>query len=207
MKTYRFSEQLVALFVGVAFVACGSSRQVAPESATELQRLVLVIREQQDGAVTHAWEPAEGYDLPRQGARSRLRATSVVSRPRDCDAENRECVRECMSRPLASGYGHITSRGRKKGGKQEFCEERCAQPLRDCKELERLQQKEFAATDDAVEWLKRNRTRVLMGSVLVIAGVAFVVVSMGAGLLVLAPALLVAETPVQAESLMTEAAR
>ncbi|TQF14717.1 hypothetical protein FJV41_17465 [Myxococcus llanfairpwllgwyngyllgogerychwyrndrobwllllantysiliogogogochensis] len=205
VTNYRFSEQLVAVFVGVTLVACSSSRQAAPENATELQRLVLVIREQGDGVVTHAWEPAEGFDLPRQGGRSRLRATPVVSRPRDCDEENRDCVRECMSRPLARGYGHITNGGRKKGGKLEFCQERCDQPLRDCQELERLQPREFAATDDAVDWLKRNRTSVLMGSLVVIAGVAFVVVSMGAGLLVLAPAILMVETPVQADSLMTEA--
>ncbi|WNG52836.1 hypothetical protein F0U60_39380 [Archangium minus] len=49
---------------------------------------------------------------------------------------------------------------------------------------------EFTATERAVEWLKRNRKAILVGSVVVIAGVVFVVASAGAGALVLAPVIL-----------------
>jgi flavin reductase (DIM6/NTAB) family NADH-FMN oxidoreductase RutF len=50
---------------------------------------------------------------------------------------------------------------------------------------------EFTAVDSAVDWLKRHRTAILVGSVVVIAGVVFVTVSAGAGAVVLAPIALV----------------
>jgi hypothetical protein len=59
-------------------------------------------------------------------------------------------------------------------------------------ELERLRPQEFTAVDGAVDWLKRHRTGVLVGSVVVIAGVAFVVVSAGTGVVILAPVVLLA---------------
>jgi hypothetical protein len=59
-------------------------------------------------------------------------------------------------------------------------------------ELERLRPQEFTAVDGAVDWLKRHRTEVLVGSVIVIAGVTFVVVSAGAGVVILAPVVLLA---------------
>jgi len=46
---------------------------------------------------------------------------------------------------------------------------------------------EFLGSNEAIEWLKRHRTELLVGAVIVVAGVAFVVVSAGAGVLILAP--------------------
>lgn len=95
-----------------------------------------------------------------------------------------------MSRPLSRGFGHITSRDRKKGGKAAYCRDRCRQPYLDCMKLQELKPQEFSAADGAVDWLKRHRKSILVGSVVIIAGVVFVVVSAGAGLVVLAPAVL-----------------
>jgi hypothetical protein len=50
----------------------------------------------------------------------------------------------------------------------------------------------FPAVNGAVEWLKEHRTELFVGTVVVIAGVTFVAVSGGAGLLVLAPLALMA---------------
>ncbi|QSQ28535.1 hypothetical protein JY651_45005 [Pyxidicoccus parkwayensis] len=69
-----------------------------------------------------------------------------------------------------------------------------------------MKPQEFTAIDSAVDWLKRNRKTVLVGSVVVVAGVAFVVLSAGAGLVVLAPAVLLAEPATPFESWMAEAA-
>lgn len=66
------------------------------------------------------------------------------------------------------------------------------QPYLDCKELQERRPQEFSAVDEAVDWLKRHRETTLVGTVVVIAGVAFVTVSAGAGILVLAPAVLLA---------------
>ncbi|QRK13755.1 hypothetical protein JQX13_22800 [Archangium violaceum] len=58
--------------------------------------------------------------------------------------------------------------------------------------MEKLRPQEFSAIDAAVDWLKRNRETLLVGTTVVIAGVAFAVVSAGAGAVMLAPVLLVA---------------
>jgi len=98
-----------------------------------------------------------------------------------------------MRRPLAPGYGHIKT-PRKSGGKSEYCREACWQAYSDCTELQKLQPQEFAAFDGALDWLKRNPKALLVGSIVIIAGVAFVVVSVGVGLLVLAPITLLASS-------------
>jgi hypothetical protein len=68
------------------------------------------------------------------------------------------------------------------------------QPYLDCSKLQELKPQEFTAIDNAVDWLKRHRKSILVGSVVIIAGVVFVVVSAGAGLLVLAPAVILASS-------------
>lgn len=197
MRAHTAWERVVASVLGVLLASCGTTRQVTPASAEELTHLALFIQEQPDGAVTHSWRPAGELDLARfsgtSGARQVAgRIVRTGRQPRDCDEENRECYRECMSRPLPRGYGHMTSGRRGKGPKADYCTERCMQPYRDCQELERLRPQEFTAVDAAMDWLKRNRREVLVGSVVVIAGVVFVVASMGAGLVILVPAVLLA---------------
>ncbi|RKG72477.1 hypothetical protein D7W79_28300 [Corallococcus exercitus] len=48
----------------------------------------------------------------------------------------------------------------------------------------------MSSTEALSEWANRHREFLLVGSVVIIAGVTFVVVSAGVGLIVLAPALL-----------------
>jgi hypothetical protein len=54
---------------------------------------------------------------------------------------------------------------------------------------------EFDAIDPAIDWIKRHRTELVEGTVVVITGVAFAVVIAGSGgtALVLAPLLVMAE--------------
>ncbi|MFB1480209.1 hypothetical protein [Corallococcus sp. RDP092CA] len=181
--------------------ACGGARAaVAPPSRAELPRSVLLLREAPDGSFTQEWRPAEHFGLASyvkspEGRRIVRTARSV----RDCDAENRECIDECMSRPLSGHYSHITKRPGL-GGKEEYCVHRCKQPYMDCIDLEKLRPQELSSLGAVSEWARRNQRAILVGSVVVIAGVAFVVVSAGAGLIVLAPALLLATasmTPAQ----------
>ncbi|WP_224248479.1 hypothetical protein [Hyalangium gracile] len=58
--------------------------------------------------------------------------------------------------------------------------------------------------DTAVDWVHRNRKSLLIGSVVVVAGVAFVVISAGAGVIVLAPAVFLASPEIEPESYMAE---
>lgn len=77
-------------------------------------------------------------------------------------------------------------------GKAEWCRRQCQQAYDDCRELEGRQRQEFSAVDEAVDWLKRHHQGLLVGSIVVIAGAAFVTVSAGTGLVVLVPVVLLA---------------
>ena len=179
-------QKFMAVAVSTVLVSCSAAHHQVPPAPTgsdSLSRFVLIIREHPDGQITHSWQPAESFEFPG------YRVVPAAARPRDCDQENQDCYRRCMSRPLPPGYEGFTS-PRKRGGQSEFCRGECQQAYDDCLELERLRPQEFTATDSAVDWLKRHRTAVMVGSVIVVAGVAFVVISAGAGLIVLAPLVL-----------------
>ncbi|WP_164016830.1 hypothetical protein [Pyxidicoccus trucidator] len=45
----------------------------------------------------------------------------------------------------------------------------------------------FSSIDSALEWLREHKTEVAIGTVVVVAGVAFIVATGGTGALVLAP--------------------
>ncbi len=196
-RTRPISTRITASLLGVLLVSCGAARHIAPPHPEDLSQFVLFIRESPDGTVTHSWQRAEEVDLSpyRPLARSRGESRPIVlamGQKRDCDQENRECIRKCMSRPLDRGFGHITSGGRGRGGKETYCNEQCMQPYRDCTKLQEQQPQEFTSVDSALDWMKRNRHSLLVGGIVVAAGVAFVVVSAGAGVVILAPAALLA---------------
>jgi hypothetical protein len=193
VKTHMASARLIASTLCLLLVSCSATRYTVTPDAEELTRYVLVIEESSSGQVTHDWRPAEDFDLSRYKSLSSARAPhgrigSVSCHQRDCHAEFNDCVDKCVARPLPSGYGHIRSGG----SKAKWCRDQCWQPYRDCEELQRYRPQEFSAVDEAIDWLKRNRQELLVGSIVVIAGVAFVTVSAGAGLVVLAPAALLA---------------
>ncbi|WP_037584232.1 hypothetical protein [Stigmatella aurantiaca] len=197
MRLNMSSEWLFALLLGALLASCSATRNIAPPEVAKLSGFVLLIREMPDGRVAHIWQDAEDVETSQVTPATGLPSSTTpivlaMSHQRDCDEELRECMRECMSRPLPRGFGHITSGERGKGGKEEYCNRHCMQPYLDCSKLQELQPQEFTAIDTAVDWLKRHRKSLLVGSVVVIAGVAFVVVSAGAGLVVLAPAVILA---------------
>ena len=57
----------------------------------------------------------------------------------------------------------------------------------DCLKLQNLEVLGFTAIGQAADWLRRHQREVMIGTTVVVAGVAFVVISAGAGLIVLAP--------------------
>jgi hypothetical protein len=186
--------RLVAATLGLLLASCSTTRYTTP-GPEDLADLVLVISELTDGQVTHSWQRAEGFDLsryrhPPNNSSSSGSIMRVAARPRDCDQELQDCYSDCMRSPLPRGYGHVKS-PRSSGGKSEYCRETCWQPFQDCVELQGLKPQEFTSAESAVDGLKLNREAILVGSIILIAGVAFVAVSAGAGLLVLAPIALV----------------
>jgi hypothetical protein len=94
-----------------------------------------------------------------------------------------------MKSRFPSHLSHIT---RGDGGKKAYCTTKCLLEYQDCLKLQNARPLEFHAADGAVEWLHRNRKELLVGTIVVIAGVAFVTLSAGAGIVVLAPVVLVA---------------
>ncbi|MDC0711945.1 hypothetical protein POL68_25985 [Stigmatella sp. ncwal1] len=208
-STTILAKLTVLLFSALA-ISCGSTRYNAPVSDEVLRRSVLFIQDLPDGRTIHSWRQTKEVDLSQYEplSRSRGAARNIVlatGRKRDCDEENRECIRECMSRSLPRGLGHITSRGRGLGGKEAYCNDKCMQPYLDCAQLQDLEPQEFTAVDTAVDWVKRHRTLILTGTVVIIAGVAFIVISAGAGLVILAPAVLLATPAIESDSYMAGA--
>jgi hypothetical protein len=186
----------LALLLWLMHASCAATPHARVEGF-DLARSVLLIRELPDGQVTHSWRRFEDFDLSEYRYQSSVHTAArhivlAMNSKRDCDEENNECIRKCMSRPLSPGYGHITSGGRGKGGKEEFCVRECQQAFDDCRELEKLKPQDFMAVESAIDWLKRNHKVVLVGTVVIIAGVTFVVISAGAGLVILAPVVLLA---------------
>lgn len=190
----------MAAGLSLLLISCSTTRQGTPTSDADLSRLVLVLKEMPDGQVAHSWQRAEKFDLSAYGPHA---STSVApghivlaaAQKRDCHEEYLQCHRDCKSARLPPGYGHIP---RGSARHDSFCWEKCKQPYLDCEKLQELQAREFTDQGGAIDWLKRNYKGVLVGSLVVIAGVTFVVVSAGAGLVVLAPAVLVASSPAPA---------
>ncbi len=189
-----------AALLGLLLLSCSTTRHTASPEVEELARYVLVI-EESAGQVTHRWQHAEDSEISRykrpsshpEAARAtRGRVVLASGGQRDCHAEFYECIDKCMDRPLPRGFGHVTSGGRGKGGKEQWCREQCWQPYLDCEELQGRRPQEFSVADEAVGWMKRNPEAVLVGGIIIIAGVAFVVVSAGVGLVILVPAVLLA---------------
>ena len=176
----------------VVLAACGATRATVTPASEELPRRVLLLRASPDGSFTAEWRPAGELDLARYvRAEDGPRIVRTARSVRDCDAEHLECMRECLSRPLPRDYKHYVS-PRGKGGREDYCNGRCLQPYLDCADLEKLRPQELSSWEEVSEWASRHRESLLVGSVIIIAGVAFVIVSAGAGLVVLAPALLLA---------------
>lgn len=46
---------------------------------------------------------------------------------------------------------------------------------------------EFSHVDQAIDWIKNHKAEVTLGTVVVIAGVAFIITTGGSGALILAP--------------------
>ncbi|OJT19104.1 hypothetical protein BO221_36985 [Archangium sp. Cb G35] len=188
----------MAASLGLLILSCSVARSPAipgPTGAKDLSRYVLVIEETTDGQVNHAWKPISDFDLSGYSpyrADNGLSGGHIVHAAwtRDCDEERDQCVKMCAGSLRGKNWTHAT-----KDSKDEICRTRCYPAYRDCCDLRDRATGgavEFTALNSAVDWLKQNREKILVGAVVVIAGVAFVAVATGGGGLILAPALLFA---------------
>jgi hypothetical protein len=82
--------------------------------------------------------------------------------------------------------------GVRKGSREHIrnCTTECLKEYMECvKKMEKQEQQEleFNNIDSALSWLREHKTEVAVGTIGVVAGVAFVVATAGAGALVLTP--------------------
>lgn len=106
---------------------------------------------------------------------------------RNCDEEHIHCFDRCWNSapPLSS-----IKRGT--GKHHEYCTEECREAYIDCikeQDSNRSENKalHFSKMDSALKWLRGHKTEVAIGTVVVVAGVAFIVATGGTGALILAP--------------------
>lgn len=200
-RTRSMLQRLMASSLSVLLVSCSAPLHVGagPSDAQALSRYALVIEETADGKVIHSWVPANNFDLSqytlRPSAGGAERRIVRASFTRDCEEERDRCEEMCKASLKGRNWSHASA-----GSKAEICSERCRPAYLDCSQLrEQAEAVKFPVTDKAVDWLKRHREEILVGTVIVIAGVVFTVIIVGSGgtALVLVPAVLLvsAEVP------------
>jgi hypothetical protein len=166
---------------------------------------VLIIEEASNGRVTHSWKPLRDFDLtmyPRQvhadGFHGRLE--QAVFTDQGCHHQYEVCVPTCLASTRIfqiDKYVYDSSQyGQWRTGKKRYCPEACMKQLAICLAHAEASPVRFEAMDTAVDWVKRHRTKILAGTVIVIAGAAFIAVvgASGGAALVFVPVVLVASS-------------
>lgn len=107
----------------------------------------------------------------------------------DCDEEHIQCFDRCWNKAPP-----LTSIKKGSGMHNEYCTTLCLEEYMDCIEAQEQEERErkgtrlrFSDMDAALDWLRAHKTEVALGTVVVVAGVAFIVATGGAGALILAP--------------------
>lgn len=191
-------------------VSCSATRHSAsgPTGARELARYVLVVEEAPDGQVTHTWRPLENFNLTelQYSLRAMTLSRGIMRVSTDqkayCAGRREQCETDCLasSKPLPIGHLRYPSyHGPWRLNKGWWCGQSCRMLEDMCNrgmgEWAEDYAKEFDTIDTAVDWIKKHREELLAGTVIVIAGVAFVAVvaATAGGVLVLVPLVLLAE--------------
>lgn len=203
-----------AIAVSLAFVlfSCNATSYSAtgPTGSRDLAKYAIVIEQQPDGQLTHIWIPLKEFDLTRfqrtlSTANVRRDIVRVSSSGLDeyCDGRHDQCVNDCLksSKPFAIGSRKYmdTQAQPWRIARNWWCPSNCMEAMIECKKGRGEWADQYAAKfdsiDPAIDWIKKHRAELVVGSVVVIVGVAFAVVVVGSGgaALALAPLLLMTE--------------
>jgi len=105
-----------------------------------------------------------------------------------CHQEHVRCFDTCLN--TVPPYPHKKG----DGWHHEYCTRTCREAYMECvrarEEAEKARSPkplEFSNIDKALVWLREHKTEVALGTVVVVAGVAFVVATGGGGMLLLVP--------------------
>lgn len=212
MRTASVTLRVMAVSLACMLVSCSATRHSAegPTDAQDLAKYALVFEQQSDGEVTHAWIPLQGIDLTKlqhalskRSVRRNIVRVSSAGLNAYCDGRHDQCVRDCLnsSRPFVIGHRKYmdTQAQPWRIARSWWCPSNCMEAAIECKRGRGVWADEYAAEfdeiDPAIDWIKRHRTELVVGAVVVIAGVAFAVMVVGSGgaALVLVPVLVIAE--------------
>jgi hypothetical protein len=107
----------------------------------------------------------------------------------DCQKQHEECVELCWKKKNWP-YPHNKKQS---GWYHERCEHDCNEEFKKCEEeqeeiaREREKRLKFSRMDEAIDWLRNHKAEVALGTVVIVAGVAFVLTTGGSGALLLTP--------------------
>jgi hypothetical protein len=152
---------IIVLMMGVAMSGVGCSHAQKPRSQ------VYVISEDSQGVTAGLGTGGSGE--------------------RDCQAEHEECFRKCWENRRPK-YPHKHDEWYYKR-----CTTDCREAFNQCEDEKEKEARstvkrlEFSRIDQALEWLRAHKTEVALGTVVIVAGVAFVVATGGTGALLLVP--------------------
>jgi hypothetical protein len=101
-----------------------------------------------------------------------------------CAEEQVRCFDRCWNKAPP-----LTSIKKGSGKHHEYCTETCREEYMECAKEQEKKKKElhFTSVDTALDWLRLHKTEIAIGTVVIIAGVAFVVATGGSGALILVP--------------------
>jgi len=210
MKTASAAEKVLATALAILLGSCGTTRHATagPASARDLPRYALVVEQTADGRVAHTWRPIEALDRTNfqfsRNATIPLKGIVRVSADRQayCEARRQQCESDCLASSKPIPVGHLrypAYRGPWRANKGWWCEQACIKLAEMCirgmGEWAEESAAEFDAIEPAVDWVKNHREELLVGTVIVIVGVAFAVAvaASAGGALILVPLVLLAE--------------
>lgn len=192
MRPASVAHRATAASLALILVACSTTRSSAtgPTGPEDLASYVLLITQQPNGQVTHSWRPVAEFEL--SAYQSQVHANGFYGRivtaaftPKECEHQYDVCVPECLAstriRQVSKYVYDSRVHGPWRTGKSAYCRSACMKQLASCLHDVEPEPVKFEALAPAVDWAKENRDRILMGTVVVIAGVAFVAVVVGSG--------------------------
>ncbi|MFE8604927.1 hypothetical protein [Archangium violaceum] len=159
--------KLLAL-LSAALVACGGC--VHTRSAQDLSTRTYVIDEDASGVGSALGTGGSGYS---------------------CDDELNQCFTRCWE-TTKQPYPHVEHNE----WYYEHCTRECRKQYTQCveglekEEAERAKKRpplEFSSFDKARDWIRTHKAEVALGTVVVVAGAAFIIATGGSGALILAP--------------------
>jgi hypothetical protein len=192
MRTAAITQRAIAVSLAFILVSCSTTRypSTGPTDREELARYVLLITQQPDGRVTHTWQPVAEFDLSayqNQVHANRFygRVVTAAFTSEECQQEYEVCVPQCLAstriRQVSIYIYDSRIHGPWRTGKYTYCNRACIKQLANCVHDVNPEPVEFEAIAPAIDWVKENRNKIMIGTVVVIAGVAFVAIMVGSG--------------------------